>query len=139
MLAAERHSAYTHGCRPAFSFAPAAGRFALGRSLWLTVAVDPDGPLPEGVVSAEEVARGSTSYDGRVLFKIDCTPWSGRWGELRAISGWDAGWPWCRETVAASCGDEGPTTEYTERRGAAVEVYVLRRLTEKDQADGEGG
>ncbi|MGA2896119.1 MAG: hypothetical protein ABSE27_00785 [Acidobacteriaceae bacterium] len=115
---------------PAFSFAPAAGRFALGRVV-VTVAVDESAPLPEGVVSAEEV-RVVQSYDGRVLFKIDCTPVE-RAGENFALSADGMRLAVVRETVVHHAATKD-YDEYTERE-AAVEVYALPPLTEKDQAE----
>ena len=115
---------------PAFSFAPAAGRFALGRVVVAGV-VDPDGPLPEGAVSAEEV-RVVESYDGRVLFKIDCTPVE-RAGENFALSADGMRLAVVRETLVHHAATKD-YDEYTERE-AAVEVYALPPLTEKDQAE----
>ena len=112
---------------PAFSFAPAAGRFALGRVV-VTVAVDESAPLPEGAVSAEEV-RVVESYDGRVLFKIDCTPVE-RAGENFALSA--DGMPAGRgaRDVGAPCGDEGLRRVHRARgRGGGVRAAA---------ADGEG-
>jgi hypothetical protein len=115
---------------PAFSFAPAAGRFALGRVV-VMAAVDESAPLPEGVVSAEEV-RVVQSYDGRVLFKIDCTPVE-RAGENFALSADGMRLAVVRETVVHHVATKD-YDEYTERE-AAVEVYALPPLTEKDQAE----
>jgi hypothetical protein len=115
---------------PAFSFAPAAGRFALGRVV-VTVAVDESAPLPEGAVSAEEV-RVVQSYDGRVLFKIDCTPVE-RAGENFALSADGMRLAVVRETLVHHAATKD-YDEYTERE-AAVEVYALPPLTEKDQAE----
>jgi hypothetical protein len=115
---------------PAFSFAPAAGRFALGRVV-VMAAVDESAPLPEGGVSAEEV-RVVQSYDGRVLFKIDCTPVE-RAGENFALSADGMRLAVVRETVVHHVATKD-YDEYTERE-AAVEVYALPPLTEKDQAE----
>ena len=115
---------------PSFAFAPAAGRFALGRIV-VTAAVDPEGPLIEGVVSAEEV-RVVESYDGRVLFKIDCTPVE-RAGENFALSADGLRLGVVRETLVHHAATKD-YDEYTEHE-AAVEVYALPALTEKDQAE----
>jgi hypothetical protein len=115
---------------PTFAFAPAAGRFALGRIV-VTGAADAEGPLPEGVVSAEEV-RVVQSYDGRVLFKIDCTPVERAGGNF-ALSVDGMRLAAVRETLVHHAATKD-YDEYTERE-AAVEVYALPALTEKDQAE----
>jgi hypothetical protein len=115
---------------PVLAFAPAAGRFALGRIV-VTGAVDADGPLAENMVREQEV-RVVQSYDGRVLFKIDCTPVE-RAGENFALSADGMRLGVVRETLvhhAATKDDDA----YSERE-AAVEVYALPPLTEKDQAE----
>jgi hypothetical protein len=115
---------------PTFAFAPAAGRFALGRIV-VTGETDAEGPLPEGVVSGEEV-RVMQSYDGRVLFKIDCTPVERAGGNF-ALSA-DGMWLGVvRETLVHHAATKD-YDEYTQRE-AAVEVYALPPLTEKDQAE----
>jgi hypothetical protein len=115
---------------PTFSFAPVAGRFALGRIV-VTVAVDADGPLAENMVREQEV-RVVQSYDGRVLFKIDCTPVE-RAGENFALSADGMRLGVVRETLV----HHAATNDYDEysEREAAVEVYALPPLTEKDQAE----
>ena len=115
---------------PTFSFAPVAGRFALGRIV-VTVAVDEEAPLLEGMVSADEV-RVVQSYDGRVLFKIDCTPVE-RAGQNFALSADGMRLAVVRETLV----HHAATNDYDEysEREAAVEVYALPPLTEKDQAE----
>ncbi len=116
---------------PAFAFAPTAGRFALGR-VEVAGAVDPDStaPLPEDIVSGQEV-RVLQSYDGRLLFRIDCSP-AVRAGGNFALSADGTRLAVVRETMV-----QHPATEdyyaYSERE-AAVEVYALPQLTEKDQA-----
>jgi len=115
---------------PSFSFAPAAGRFAVGRTV-VTAAVDESAPMPESVVSAQEV-RVVESYDGRVLFKIDCTPVE-RAGENFALSADGMRLAVVRETLVHHTATKD-YDEYSERE-AAVEVYALPALTEKDQAE----
>jgi hypothetical protein len=115
---------------PSFSFAPAAGRFALGRTV-VTAAVDESAPMPESVVSAQEV-RVVESYDGRVLFKIDCTPVE-RAGENFALSADGMRLAVVRETLVHHAATKD-YDEYSERE-AAVEVYALPPLTEKDRAE----
>jgi hypothetical protein len=114
---------------PTFSFAPAAGRFALG---WIVVtsAVDEDGPLPKSVVSAQEV-RVIQSYDGKQLFRTDCTPVE-RVGQNFALSADGLRLAVVRETLV----HHAATKDYDEYTGreAAVEVYELPPLTDQDQA-----
>jgi hypothetical protein len=87
--------------------------------------------MPESVVSAQEV-RVVESYDGRVLFKIDCTPVE-RAGENFALSADGMRLAVVRETLVHHAATKD-YDEYSERE-AAVEVYALPALTEKDQAE----
>jgi hypothetical protein len=114
---------------PTFSFAPAAGRFALGRIVVIGV-VDPDGPLTESMVSAQEV-RVMQSYDGKVLFRTDCTPVE-RAGQNFALSADGMRLAVVRETLVHHAATKD-YDEYTERE-AAAEVYALPALTEQDKA-----
>ena len=114
---------------PTFSFAPAAGRFALGRIV-VIAAVDADGPLPESLVRSQEV-RVMQSYNGKLLFRIDCTPVE-RAGQNFALSADGTRLAVVRETMVHHEATKD-YDEYTERE-AAVEVYALPPLTEQDQA-----
>jgi len=115
---------------PTFAFAPAVGRFALGRVV-VTGAVDEEGPLLESVVSAQEV-RVIQSYDGRLIFKINCSP-AERAGGNFALSADGQQLAVVRERMV-----NHPATQdydaYTARE-AAVEIYALPALTEKDQSE----
>jgi hypothetical protein len=115
---------------PTFSFAPAAGRFALGRIV-VTGPVDPDGPLTQSSVSSQEV-RVMQSYDGRQLFRIDCSPVE-RAGQNFALSTDGLRLAVVRETLVHHDATKD-YDEYTERQ-AAVEVYALPALTQQDQAE----
>jgi hypothetical protein len=115
---------------PEFAFAPAAGRFALGRIV-VSVAVDEEAPLLQGMVNRQEV-RVVQSYDGRVLFKIDCSPVE-RAGQNFALSADGMRLGVVRETLVHHAATKD-YDEYTERE-AAVEVYALPPLTEKDQTE----
>jgi hypothetical protein len=114
---------------PTFSFAPAAGRFALGRIVVIG-AVDADGPLPDSLVSSQEV-RVMQSYNGKLLFRIDCTPVE-RAGQNFALSADGMRLAVVRETMVHHEATKD-YDEYTER-AAAVEVYALPPLTDQDQA-----
>jgi hypothetical protein len=96
----------------------------------VTGAVDPEGPLTESVVSAQEV-RVMQSYNGKLLFRIACTPVE-RAGENFALSADGLRLAVVRETLVHHAATKD-YDEYTERE-AAVEVYALPPLTEKDQA-----
>ena len=114
---------------PTFSFAPAAGRFALGRIV-VTGPVDREGPLPEGAVSSQEV-RVMQSYNGKQLFRIDCSPVE-RAGQNFALSGDGMRLAVVRETLV----HHAATKDYEAytKREIGVEVYALPPLTKEDQA-----
>jgi hypothetical protein len=114
---------------PAFSFAPAAGRFALGRIVVIG-AVDADGTLTESLVRSQEV-RVMQSYNGKLLFKIDCTPVERAGGNF-ALSADGMRLAVVRETMVHHAATKD-YDEYTERE-AAVEIYALPPLTEQDKA-----
>ena len=57
---------------PMFAFAPAAGRFALGRTI-VSTPLEPDALLVASVVTSQEV-RVYQTYDGKQIFKIECSP-----------------------------------------------------------------
>jgi hypothetical protein len=114
---------------PTFAFAPAAGRFALGRTL-LSVPVDPEIPVPASAVSTQEV-RVYQTYSGKQLFRIDCSPVQ-RAGQNYSLSPDGMQVAVIRETTTRRV-VKGDLDEYTEHR-AAVEVYGLPPLTAKDQA-----
>ena len=114
---------------PTFSFAPAAGRFALGRIV-VIAAVDADEVLPESLVRSQEV-RVMQSYNGKLLFRIDCTPVE-RAGQNFALSDDGMRLAVVRETMVHHAATKD-YDEYTERE-AAVEVYALPPLTEQDKA-----
>jgi hypothetical protein len=114
---------------PTFAFAPAAGRFALGRTI-VSGAFDPDIILPASVVSAQEV-RVYQSYDGKLLVKIACSPVE-RAGQNFALSPDGLQLAVVRESTVrhAATRDYEAYTQHS----TAVEVYDLPPLTAKDQA-----
>jgi hypothetical protein len=115
---------------PVFAFAPAAGRFALERIV-VAGAVDEEAPLLENIVRGQEV-RVVQSYDGKLLFRIDCTPVQ-RAGQNFALSADGMRLAVMRETLVHHDATKD-YDEYTEHQ-AAVEVYALPPLTEKDLAE----
>ena len=114
---------------PTFAFAPAAGRFALGRTL-VSIPVDSDFPLNASVVTGQEV-RVYQSYNGAVLFKTDCSPVE-RAGQNFALSEDGARLAAVRETTVR----HAATADYAAyvQREAAVEVYDLPPLSDADRA-----
>jgi hypothetical protein len=114
---------------PTFVFAPAAGRFALGRTL-VSATFDADFPLPASAVSAQEV-KVYQSYSGQQLLRVECSPVE-RAGQNFALSEDGLRLAVVRETMvrhAATKDYEAYTAKET-----AVEVYPLPALTDKDQA-----
>lgn len=113
---------------PTFAFAPTAGRFALGRTL---VSTESDSILAESLVRTQEV-RVYQSYDGRQLFRIECSPVE-RAGQNFALSGDGLQLAVVREATVhhAATKDYGAYTEVS----TAVEVYPLPPLEDKDQAE----
>jgi hypothetical protein len=115
---------------PTFAFAPAAGRFALGRTI-VNGPFDPESPLPSGAVTAQEV-RVYQSYDGKQLFRIECAPVE-RAGQNFAISPDGMELAVVRQPMVrhVATKDEGA---YTDQK-AAVEVYALPGLSDKDRVE----
>jgi hypothetical protein len=120
---------YDAHVNPTFAFAPEAGRFALGRTI-VNGVFDPELPLPAAVVSAQEV-RVYQSYDGKQLFRIECTPVE-RAGQNFALSPDGLQLAVVRETTVrhAATKDAGSYTQLE----AAAEVYTLPALTPQDRA-----
>jgi hypothetical protein len=114
---------------PTFAFAPAAGRFALGRTI-VSLPFNPDIPVPASAVSTQEV-RVYQTYNGKQLFRIECSPVQ-RAGQNFSLSADGLQLAVIRETTTHRV-VKGDLDEYTEHH-AAVEVYVLPALTDKDQA-----
>jgi hypothetical protein len=114
---------------PTFEFAPMAGRFALGRTL-VGGDFDPDGSLPPSVVTGQEV-RVYQSYNGRVVFHIDCTPVE-RAGHNFALSEDGMSLAVVRQTTVRYAA----TKDYAAyaQQEAAVEVYALPALSGEDRA-----
>jgi hypothetical protein len=114
---------------PTFSFAPAAGRFALGRTV-VSSLIDADSPLPASLVTGQEV-RVYQSYSGKQLFKIDLTPVE-RAGQNFALSADGTRLAVVRETLVHHAATKDYEA-YTQRE-TGVEVYALPPLTKEDQA-----
>ncbi|HEV2618498.1 MAG TPA: hypothetical protein VGU23_01000, partial [Acidobacteriaceae bacterium] len=114
---------------PTFAFAPDAGRFALGRVL-VNGGFDPDGPLPASAVTGQEV-RVYQSYDGRLLFHIDCTPVV-RAGHNFALSEDGMRLAVVREAAVR----HAATADFAAyvQQEPAVEVYTLPQLSAEDRA-----
>jgi hypothetical protein len=114
---------------PLFAFAPAAGRFALGRTL-VSNPIDPDMPLPASIVSAQEV-RVYQTYSGKQLMRIDLTPVV-RSGQNFALSPNGMKLAVVREALVHHGGTKDDAA-YTQVE-AGVEVYPLPPLTDDDRA-----
>ena len=114
---------------PTFSFAPVAGRFALGRTI-INGQFDPTVPLPAAMVTAQEV-RVYQSYDGKQLFHIVCTPVE-RAGQNFALSPDGMLLAVVRQTLVrhTATKESGAFVQLE----AGVEVYALPPLTATDQA-----
>jgi hypothetical protein len=114
---------------PTFSFAPAAGRFALGRTV-VSSAIDFDSPLPASMVTAQEV-QVLQSYNGREVFKIDLTPVE-RAGQNFALSPDGTRLAVVRETQVHHAATKDYEA-YTQKE-TGVEVYALPPLSKEDEA-----
>ena len=114
---------------PTFSFAPAAGRFALGRTI-VNGVVDPES-VSVGAVTGQDV-RVYQSYNGKLLFRSDVSPVE-RAGQNFALSPDGLRVALVRETPVQHKATKDEEEGYTDRE-AAVEVYALPALSDKDQA-----
>jgi hypothetical protein len=120
---------YESYVNPTFAFAPEAGRFALERTL-VNGPFDPEMPLLAAFVTAEEV-RVYQSYDGKQLFKIDCSPVE-RAGQNFALSPDGMKLAVVRELQVRHPSTKD-TPAYTQGE-VGVEVYALPALSKEDQA-----
>lgn len=113
---------------PTFSFAPEAGRFALGRTI-VAGLMDPES-LPAAAVSGQEV-RVYQSYNGRQLFRMDCSP-AERAGQNFALSPDGMRIAVVREVLVR----HAATKDYEAyvEHSTGVEVYTLPPLTDKDRS-----
>ena len=114
---------------PTFAFAPAAGRFALGRTM-VSTEMGADSMLLSSVVSGQEV-QVYQSYNGKQLFRMDCSPVE-RAGQNFALSDDGLRLAVVRESMVHHAATKDYDA-YTER-STAVEVYPLPALTDKDRA-----
>jgi hypothetical protein len=111
---------------PTFAYAPAAGRFALERTL-VSVQTDLTAPAPADV---EEV-RVYQTYNGKLLFRLDCTP------VQRAGQNYDLSPDGLQAAVVR---EEGTHYQATKEHGAytqvetGVEIYALPPLSKDDRA-----
>jgi hypothetical protein len=114
---------------PLFAFAPAAGRFALGRTL-VNNPIDPDIPLFTSMVSSQEV-RVYQTYSGKQLMRINLTPVE-RSGQNFALSPDGMKLAVVRDAMVhhAATKDDAAYTQLE----TGVEVYPLPPLTDDDQA-----
>jgi hypothetical protein len=114
---------------PTFAFAPAAGRFALGRTMVSNETVA-DSMLASSVVTGQ-VVQVYQSYNGKQLFRMDCSPVE-RAGQNFALSDDGLRLAVVRESMVHHAATKDYDA-YTER-STAVEVYPLPPLADKDRA-----
>lgn len=114
---------------PTFAFAPAAGRFALGRTMVSNETVA-DSMLAPSVVTGQQV-QVYQSYNGKQLFRMDCSPVE-RAGQNFALSDDGLRLAVVRESMVHHAATKDYAA-YTER-STAVEVYPLPPPTDKDRA-----
>ena len=114
---------------PLFAFAPAAGRFALARTL-VNDPIEPDSPLPASMVNSQEV-RVYQTYSGKQLLRIDLTPVE-RSGQNFALSPDGMKLAAVREMQVRHAATKD-YAGYTQVE-AGVEVFPLPPLTDNDQA-----
>jgi hypothetical protein len=120
---------YDSYVNPTFGYAPEAGRFALGRTI-VSGVFDPELPLPSAAVTAEEV-RVYQSYNGKQLFKIECSPVE-RAGQNFALSPDGMKLAVVREAQVRHPGAKDYAA-YTQTE-VGVEVYALPALAKEDEA-----
>ena len=121
---------YESYAAPTFSFAPAAGRFALGRTI-VALPMGDDALLTPSIVNSQEV-RVYQAHDGRVLFRMDCTPVEPA-GHNFDLSPDGLKIALVREIEVHHKGTKD-TAAYTDKE-AGVEIYALPPLTDKDQSE----
>jgi hypothetical protein len=124
-----QQSFYDTHVAPTFVFAPAAGRFALGRML-VSADLDPDMELPPAAVTGQEV-RVYQTYNGKQLLKIDCSPVE-RAGQNFALSPDGAQLAVVREAMVRHAATKD-FDAYVQNE-AAVEIYSLPPLSAEDLA-----
>ena len=114
---------------PTFSFAPAAGRFALGRTLVAEPMAEDASPEPS-FVTGEDV-RVFQMHSGRQIFRIDCTPVE-RAGGNYALAPDGLELAVVREAEGRRNGDSSSTMTTSQ---AVVEIYALPPLSVQDIKD----
>jgi len=113
---------------PTFSFAPAAGRFALGRTL-VAEPLAEDASPEASLVTGEDV-RVFQVHSGRQIFRIDCSPVERAGGNYAlAADGLELA------VVRESGGHAGDSNTTMTTSQAAVEIYALPPLSVQDIAD----
>jgi hypothetical protein len=115
---------------PTFSFAPAAGRFALGRTL-VPMAMGDQFALTPSSVTGQDV-RVYQAHDGRILLHIDCSPVEPA-GHNFDLSPDGMKLAVVREIEVHHKGTKD-TAPYTGK-SAGVEIYALPPLTDQDRSE----
>jgi hypothetical protein len=114
---------------PTFSFAPAAGRFALGRTI-IGAPLPEDVALSAAAISSQEV-RVYQTYNGTQLFRINCTPVE-RSGQNFDLSPDGMRLAVVRETEVRRKGTK-VAGSYMDK-SAGIEIYALPPLTDQDRS-----
>jgi hypothetical protein len=115
---------------PTFSFAPAAGRFALGRTL-VPVPMGDQFSLSASSVTGQDV-RVYQGHDGRILLHINCSPVEPA-GHNFDLSPDGMKVAVVREIEVHHKGTKD-TAPYTGK-SAGVEIYALPPLTDQDRSE----
>ena len=115
---------------PTFSFAPAAGRFALGRTIVAEPLPD-DAALSSGAVTGQDV-RVYQMHTGKQLFRIDCTP-TERAGENFALAPDGLRLAVIREAEGRRKAESN--SMMNTAGSAGIEIYALPPLNEQDRSD----
>lgn len=123
-----QQSFYEPHVNPGFVFAPAAGRFALGRTI-VSPGTNTFADLTPAEITSQEV-RVYQTYNGKIVLRVNCTP-AMRAGQNFALSADGMHLAVLRETAVPHKAKDEPA--YTSHQ-AAIEIYDLPPLSRQDEA-----
>lgn len=123
-----QQSFYEPHVNPGFVFAPAAGRFALGRTI-VSPGTNTFADLTPAEITSQEV-RVYQTYNGKIVLRVNCTP-AMRAGQNFALSADGMHLAVLRETAVPHKAKDEPA--YTSH-AAAIEIYDLPPLSRQDEA-----
>ncbi|GAC1415225.1 MAG: hypothetical protein NVSMB62_02440 [Acidobacteriaceae bacterium] len=118
---------YEPHVNPDFVFAPAAGRFALGRTI-VTPGANTFADLTPAQITTQEV-RVYQTYNGKIVLRVTCTP-AMRAGQNFALSPDGMHLAVLRETAVPHQAKDEPSRTSQD---AAVEIYDLPALSRQDE------